>query len=87
MADDDHNTSNALLLLCAHALVAPVLLSGMTEADELVVALTCLFALDVFTIIQQDYSAAAQDSTLSDFEPSARVDVDAPPLGPLADRP
>ena len=66
--DDDHNTGNSLLLLCAHALVAPVLPSGMSEADELLVALTCRFAVDVFTVIQQDYPAAAQDATLSDLE-------------------
>ena len=40
----------------------------MSEADELLVALTCQFAVDVFTVIQQDYPAAAQDATLSDLE-------------------
>ena len=52
--DDEHNTSNSLLLLCAYALIAPVLLSGLSEANELGFALGCRFALDVFTI-QQDY--------------------------------
>ena len=33
-ADDEHNTSNSLLLAFAHALVAPALLSGLTESDE-----------------------------------------------------
>ena len=65
--DDDHDTGNFLLLLCAHALVAVVLLSGMSEADELLVALTWRFALDVFIIIQQDYPDA-QDATLTDLE-------------------
>ena len=39
----------------------------MSELDELLVALTCRFSLDVFTNIQQDYAAAAQDAT-SDLE-------------------
>ena len=33
--DDEHSTSNAFLLLCGDALVAPVLLSGLTKVDEL----------------------------------------------------
>ena len=38
--DDEHNTSNAFLpLLCAVALVAPVLQSGLSDVDELMVAL------------------------------------------------
>ena len=32
--EDEYNTSNPLLLLCAHALVAPALLFGLTELDE-----------------------------------------------------
>ena len=54
--DDDHNTSNKLLLSCAHALVAPVLLCGLTELDELATALSCWFALDIWTIMQQEAS-------------------------------
>ena len=42
--------------------------SGMSEVDELLVALTCRFALDVFTIIQQDHPTAAQDAALIDLE-------------------
>ena len=42
--------------------------SGWTETDELVVALGCRFALDVFTVIQQDWSIADQASMLSDLE-------------------
>ena len=48
-SDDDHNTSNSLLFLCAHALIATVLLSSMSEADELVVAPACRFALDALS--------------------------------------
>ena len=66
--DDEHNTSNSLLLQCAHALFAPVLLSSLSEADELVVALWCRFALDVFTIVQQDFPIADQGAMLSDLE-------------------
>ena len=51
--DDEHNTSNSFLLLCADALIAPMLLSGLSDVDELMVALGCRFALDVFTIAQQ----------------------------------
>ena len=37
--NDEHNTSN--YFLCAHALIGPVLLTGLTETDELKVALGC----------------------------------------------
>ena len=37
--DDEHNTSNAFLLLCADAFIAPVLLARLTDVDELLVAL------------------------------------------------
>ena len=53
--DEKHNTRNAFLLLCADALVAPVLLSGLTDVDELMVALGCRFALDILTVAQQDW--------------------------------
>ena len=36
--------------------------------DELLVAFTCRFALDIFTIIQEDYSVAAEDATPIDLE-------------------
>ena len=52
--DDEHNTGNTLLLLFADAFVAPTLLSDHSELDELTVALTCRFALDNFTVAQQD---------------------------------
>ena len=34
--------------------IAPVLLSGLSDVDELMGALGCKFALDVFTIAEQD---------------------------------
>ena len=49
-----HNTDNTLLLLFADAYIAPGLLAGLSEVDELMVALGCRFALDIFTITQQD---------------------------------
>ena len=52
--DGDHNTSNTLLLLFADAFVAPALLAQLSEVDELMVALSCRFVLDIFTIAQQD---------------------------------
>ena len=61
--DDEHNTSNLLLMLCAHALVPPALLSRLTELDELSVALASRFALDIFTMVQQDYPPADQESS------------------------
>ena len=52
--DDEHNTSNTLLLLLADAYVEPVLLAGLYDLDEHMVALGCRFALDIFAIAQQD---------------------------------
>ena len=46
-SDDDHNASDVLLLLCAD-LIALVLLAGLSDVDELMAALGCRFALDVF---------------------------------------
>ena len=48
----------------AHAVVAPALPSGPTELDELSVALTSRFALDIFAIMQQDYPPADQESSV-----------------------
>ena len=39
---------------CACALLALVLLTGLSDVDELMVALGCRFALDIFSIAQQD---------------------------------
>ena len=39
--DDEHNTDNVLLLLFADALVARVLLAGLSEVDELSITLCC----------------------------------------------
>ena len=55
-------TSNKLLLTSAHALVAPELLSGLTEPDELATALSCQFALDIWTIMPQEAPSVDEES-------------------------
>ena len=51
--DNEHNASNPFLLLFADALIVPVLLTGLSDVDELMNALDCRFAF-AFTISQQD---------------------------------
>ena len=75
--DDEHNMGNPLLQLCAHALVAPSLLSGFVELDDLWVALSCRFPLDVWTIMQQDYPSADQESSACSGSP-VLMSLDAP---------
>ena len=58
--DDDHNTSNALLLLCANALIAPVLLAGLSDVVELKVVVGW-FALDVFTVTISSLMSGRQE--------------------------
>ena len=66
--DDGHNTDNDALLLFGHALVAPVLLSRLSAIDELSLALTCRFALDIFTTNQHNYPDAFEENTPFDLE-------------------
>ena len=54
--EEEHNIDNPLLLLVADALIAPVILSGLSDVDELMVALGCRFALDLFSIAQHDWT-------------------------------
>ena len=61
------NTDNDALLLLGHAIVPPVLLSRLSAPDELSLALTCRFALDIFTMIQEDHPEASDDHTLLDL--------------------
>ena len=79
--DDEHNTSNLLLLPCAH--VSHVQ-TEFAELDELSVALSCRFALDIWTIMQHDCPSADQESSTcsgsltrqaSRRQAPARVDV------------
>ena len=51
--DDKHNTDSNFLLLFADVGSMPTLLKGLTEVDVLHTALSCRFALDIFTISQQ----------------------------------
>ena len=66
--DDEHNADNEALLLFGHAIVAPVLLSCLSAVDELSFALTCRFALDIFTIFQLDYPEAFEELNSLDLE-------------------
>ena len=54
--EEEHNTDNPLLLLVADSLIAPVILSGLSDVDELMVALGCRFAMDLFSIAQHDWT-------------------------------
>ena len=64
--DDEHNTRNTSLLLFADAFVAPALLADLREVDELMVALSCRFSLDIFTIAQQDWPHLEPDHLAHD---------------------
>ena len=57
---DDHNSSNAFLLLCGDSLIAPVLPAGLMDLEEPKVTLGRRFALEAFAIIQQDYALGPQ---------------------------
>ena len=62
------STTPTTMLLLGHAIVALVLLSRLSALDELSLALTCRFALDIFTVIQQDYPEAFEELTVLDLE-------------------
>ena len=61
--DDEHNTNNTLILLFADAFIALALLDGLTEVDELYIALGCRFAWDIITIARQDGPSPEPDPT------------------------
>ena len=70
--DDEHNTDSNFLLLFADVGITPTLLEGLTEVDVLHIALSCRFALDIFTISQQhsptrDHEPLPHDPELSTF--------------------
>ena len=53
--DDEHNTDNMLLLLFADAFIAPALFAGLSEVDELKIALGCTgLPWTSCTVAQQD---------------------------------
>ena len=71
-------TSNTLLLLFADAFVAPGLLADFSEVDELTVALSCRFALDILTIARTastSLDATSEARPRLGFQATARVDV------------
>ena len=59
--DDEHNTGNTFLLLCADS-SRLCCWPGSPTWMVLMVAVECRFALDVFTIARQDYPLADHDS-------------------------
>ena len=63
-----YKTDNDALLLFGHAIVALVLLSRLLVLNELSLTFTCRFALDIFTIIQQDYPEASEERTSCELE-------------------
>ena len=48
----DHNVWNDLLQLLVHHAIAPFLVPALDDSTECSLALTCHFALDVFTVMQ-----------------------------------
>ena len=48
----DHNVWNDLLKLLVHHAIAPFLVPALDDSTECSLALTCHFALDVFTVMQ-----------------------------------
>ena len=69
----DGDEHNEFLFLFSHATVAPALLSRLSALDELSVALTCRFSLDIFSVVQQDFPEALDDGTMPDLEMEDRA--------------
>ena len=57
----DHNVWNDLLQLLVHHAIAPFLVPAMNDSTECSLALTCHFALDVFTVMQHGFSGELVD--------------------------
>ena len=66
--DDVHNTDSNFLLLFADVGIMPTLLEGLTEVDVLHIALSCRFALDIFTISQRHSHAPDHEPLPHDHE-------------------
>ena len=56
----EHNVWNGLLQLFVHYTISPLLVLGLDDSTELWLALSSHFALDVFTMMQQDLAPASQ---------------------------
>ena len=54
--EGDHNLWNDLLQLFVHHAIAPFLVPALDDSTECSLALTCHFALDVFTVMQHGLS-------------------------------
>ena len=63
-----NNTDNEFLFLFRHATPAPAFLSLLSALDELSVALTGRFSLDIFSVAQQGFREALDDGTMPDLE-------------------
>ena len=59
--DTDHNVWNDLLQLLVHHAIAPFLVPALDDSSERCLALTCHFALDVFTVMQHGLPGASVD--------------------------
>ena len=57
----DHNVWNDLLQLLVDHAVAPFLVPAFDDSSECCLALTCHFALDVFTVMQHGLPGALVD--------------------------
>ena len=57
----DHNVWNDLLQLLVHHAIAPFLVPAVDDSTECSLALTCHFALDVFTVMQHGISGLLVD--------------------------
>ena len=57
----DQNVWNDLLQLFVHHAIAPFLVPALDDSSECSLALTCHFALDVFTVMQHGLSGVLVD--------------------------
>ena len=57
----DHNVWNDLLQLLVHHAIAPFLVPALDDSSECSLALTCHFAMDVFTVMQHGLSGVLVD--------------------------
>ena len=54
--DEEHNINNTFLLLIADARIAPMVLAGLSDVEEILIALGCRFALDLLSIAQHNWT-------------------------------
>ena len=73
----DYNVWNDLLQLFVHRAIAPFLVPALDDSTECSLALTCHFALDVFTVMQHGLSVEALLSSAASDLDGDRVTVQA----------